>query len=96
MTHKYHATGWPAQCVEEGIDEQLLDARKDRVFSEAFNRYGIVLDREKMEFNPGLRFLAKQGKYYQKLCEKFYKNLSIELSMGSPGAEKPPWPHCHP
>jgi hypothetical protein len=61
MTHKYHATGWPAQCVEEGTDELVMEARKDRLFNEAFCRYGIVLDREKMELNPGLRFLAKQG-----------------------------------
>lgn len=45
--------------MEEGIFEEERARRKQKVIDDAYNETHIRLDPEKMEANPGLRYLAK-------------------------------------
>jgi hypothetical protein len=56
---KYEAEGWPANCREDGLTEEELDARKKAYLDEAWDLYYIRLDPNNIAFNPGLRFIAK-------------------------------------
>ena len=48
---KTEASGWPSSCTD--------DQKKQAFIEEFKNREGVDLDPEKMEKNPGMRFIAK-------------------------------------
>ena len=56
------ASGWPSNCVTE--------EDKNRYIENYYEKEGILLDKNKIEKNPGLRAISKNylnsiyGKYY--------------------------------
>ena len=48
---KQEASGYPSDCV--------TDEQKQRYINDYYEHEGIRLDPEKIEYNPGLRYLAK-------------------------------------
>lgn len=51
MAIKIHATGFPDWCVDDETKEQYI--------RECWEMFEIRIEKEKMEFNPGLRYIAK-------------------------------------
>ncbi|XP_052130790.1 uncharacterized protein LOC127751363 [Frankliniella occidentalis] len=51
MALKYEASGWPSHVTTE--------EEKDKFIQEIFERDGIVIRKDKVEKNPGKRFIAK-------------------------------------
>jgi hypothetical protein len=56
---KYQASGWPEECVDKAVSEEVREQRKKAFVDEAKEKYNITLEREEMKPNPGLRYLAK-------------------------------------
>jgi hypothetical protein len=56
---KYEASGWPEECLDKEVSEEVREERKKKFVDEANSKYGIVLDVLEMKQNPGLRYLAK-------------------------------------
>ena len=71
---KQEASGYPKDCV--------TDEQKQRYIDDYYEHEGIRLDPDKIEYNPGLRYLAKLvlnslwGKY------TFYNSLTLVSSVG--------------
>lgn len=51
MAVKIHATGFPDWCIDNETKEQYI--------SENWEKFEIKIEKEKMEFNPGKRYIAK-------------------------------------
>jgi hypothetical protein len=56
---KYEASGWPEECLDKDVPEEVREERKKKFVDEAKEKYDIALDAEEMKPNPGLRYLAK-------------------------------------
>jgi hypothetical protein len=48
---KIEASGWPDWCED--------DATQDQFIMENLEMFGIEIEKENVELNPGLRFIAK-------------------------------------
>lgn len=53
MKIKVEASGWE----KNGVDE--MDEEAKQAFVDAYAAQGIIVEKEKVEFNPGLRYIAK-------------------------------------
>jgi hypothetical protein len=56
---KYQASGWPEECMDKAVSEEVREQRKKAFVDEAKRKYNITLEAEEMKSNPGLRYLAK-------------------------------------
>ena len=70
---KQEASGYPPNCV--------TDEQKQRYIDDYYEHEGIHLDPEKIEYNPGLRYLAKLilNSLWGKLL--FHKSLTLVSSV---------------
>ncbi|KAF4521060.1 hypothetical protein B566_EDAN008132 [Ephemera danica] len=65
---KQQASGWPEWCVDEETKERYIQNYKETE--------GIELDRNEIEYNPGLRYIAKLclNTTWGYLCKNTYKS----------------------
>ena len=70
---KQEASGYPSNCV--------TDEQKQRYVDDYYEHEGIRLDPDKIEYNPGLRYLAKLmlNSLWGKL---FHNSLTLVSSVG--------------
>lgn len=58
MALKIQASGWPDECIIPNDPEAERKARDEYIRNNE-EKYGIVLDASKIEYNPGMRMLSK-------------------------------------
>uniref|UniRef100_A0A914I9Y5 DNA-directed DNA polymerase n=1 Tax=Globodera rostochiensis TaxID=31243 RepID=A0A914I9Y5_GLORO len=56
---KFEASGYPANCSEEGISEEEATARKQAYINKAFSVCQVRLNPDNIKYNPGLRYVSK-------------------------------------
>uniref|UniRef100_A0A914HPF4 DNA-directed DNA polymerase n=1 Tax=Globodera rostochiensis TaxID=31243 RepID=A0A914HPF4_GLORO len=56
---KFEASGYPANCSEEGISEEEAAARKQAYINKAFSVCQVRLNPDNIKYNPGLRYVSK-------------------------------------
>ncbi|KAL3070960.1 hypothetical protein niasHT_040116 [Heterodera trifolii] len=56
---KFEASGYPANCCEEGINEEELEQRKQSYINNPWDGNKVLLNPNEIKPNPGLRYVSK-------------------------------------
>ena len=68
MHLKYTSSGWPPDIEDPNLSEEERSVKKQKYVDDAKWFYGIEFTIDEVEFNPGMKYLAKMA--LNSLCKE--------------------------